>query len=386
MLEVIGAILYLKARRRLSINSHLLVGIIIFGLVNEISLIVAESNVINTSYLVLIFILALCIVNVFGNIELDRKQRKISVLIPAHNSANTIVEALESIKNQTYRKWEIILINDASTDETEEIVKRYLENNKLTLEYVRQKEHNYFKAIRHGLKYANGEIIFVLDADKILFNQNVFYRAVSTLFGEKCDGMFVGIRAMYQRLKDGKFHLIRPYYRNEASLVKTALGFGTNIYANYAFWRREVFETSVYENYLINGMPAWYNAKRNLGLRVVNGNFVGLRYRIFKKENLIGESFSANDSKRLLKLSTELRTLHHIVSRIKIPAYSTQTAVYSAINKLHIASLCPIIFKCGQTSLKEVTQLIAEDIKNLKLDNLYLKTIIDFGSNFPLKK
>ncbi|WP_279126541.1 glycosyltransferase family 2 protein [Lactobacillus taiwanensis] len=386
LLEIIGAILYLKVRRRLSINSHLLVGIIIFGLVNEISLIVAESNVINTSYLVLIFILALCIVNVFGNIELDRKQRKISVLIPAHNSANTIVETLESIKNQTYREWEIILINDASTDETEEIVKRYLENNKLTLEYVRQKEHNYFKAIRHGLKYANGEIIFVLDADKILFNQNVFYRAVSTLFGEKCDGMFVGIRAMYQRLKDGKFHLIRPYYRNEVSLVKTALGFGTNIYANYAFWRREVFETSVYENYLINGMPAWYNAKRNLGLRVINGNFVGLRYRIFKKENLIGESFSANDSKRLLKLSTELRTLHHIVSRIKIPAYSTQTAVYSAINKLHIASLCPIIFKCGQTSLKEVTPLIAEDIKNLKLDNLYLKTIIDFGSNFSPQK
>ena len=208
LLEIIGAILYLKVRRRLSINSHLLVGIIIFGLVNEISLIVAESNVINTSYLVLIFILALCIVNVFGNIELDRKQRKISVLIPAHNSANTIVETLESIKNQTYREWEIILINDASTDETEEIVKRYLENNKLTLEYVRQKEHNYFKAIRHGLKYANGEIIFVLDADKILFNQNVFYRAVSTLFGEKCDGMFVGIRAMYQRLKDGKFHCL----------------------------------------------------------------------------------------------------------------------------------------------------------------------------------
>ena len=102
---------------------------------------------------------------------------------------------------------------------------RYLENNKLTLEYVRQKEHNYFKAIRHGLKYANGEIIFVLDADKILFNQNVFYRAVSTLFGEKCDGMFVGIRAMYQRLKDGKFHLIRPYYRNEVSLVKNCSWF-----------------------------------------------------------------------------------------------------------------------------------------------------------------
>src|SRR5699024_11940130 len=67
-------------------------------------------------------------------------------------------------------------------------------------------------------------------------------------------------------LKDGKFHLVRPYYRNEVSLIKTALGLGTNIYTNYAFWRREIFETSVYENYLINGMPAWYNAENNLGL------------------------------------------------------------------------------------------------------------------------
>lgn len=47
--------------------------------------------------------------------------------------------------------------------------------------------------------------------------------------------MFVGIRAMYQRLKDGKFHLVRPYYRNEVSLIKTALGLGKNIYTNYAF-------------------------------------------------------------------------------------------------------------------------------------------------------
>ncbi len=102
-------------------------------------MIIAESNVINTSYLVLVLIIDLCIVNVFGNIELGRNQRKISVIIPAHNSANTIVEALESIKNQTYRDWEIILINDGSSDETETIVKRYLENTPLPVKYHKQK-------------------------------------------------------------------------------------------------------------------------------------------------------------------------------------------------------------------------------------------------------
>ena len=386
LIEIIGSIFYLKVKGHLRPTSHLIVGIIIFLIINEISMLVAESNVLNTSYLVLIFILSLSIVNIFGNISLGKKQVKISVLIPAYNSAKTIVEALESIKNQTYQNWEIILINDGSQDETEEILRRYLGNTKLSLKYTKQTHHNYFKAIRHGLKYASGEIIFVLDADKILFNQNVFYRAVSTILGEKCDGMFVGIRAMYQRLKDGKFHLVRPYYRNEVSLIKTALGLGKNIYTNYAFWRREIFETSVYENYLINGMPVWYNAENNLGLRVVNGNFVGLKYRVSKKVNLGYNSLKQNNSKTLFELSTNLRTLHHIVSRINVPAYSTQATLYNLINRLHIASLYPSIFKQGQTSLKEITPLVVKNIKDSELDNVYLKTIVDFSNNFDPQK
>ncbi|WP_270248465.1 glycosyltransferase family 2 protein [Lactobacillus johnsonii] len=386
LIEIIGSISYLKVKGHLRPTSHLIVGIIIFLIINEISMLVAESNMLNTSYLVLIFILSLSIVNIFGNISLWKKQVKISVLIPAYNSAKTIVEALESIKNQTYQNWEIILINDGSQDETEEILRRYLGNTKLPLKYTKQTHHNYFKAIRHGLKYASGEIIFVLDAGKILFNQNVFYRAVSTILGEKCDGMFVGIRAMYQRLKDGKFHLVRPYYRNEVSLIKTALGFGTNIYTNYAFWRREIFETSVYENYLINGMPAWYNAENNLGLRVVNGNFVGLKYRVSKKVNLGDNPLKQNNSKTLFELSTNLRTLHHIVSRINVPAYSTQATLYNLINRLHIASLYPSIFKQGQTSLKEITPLVVKNIKDSELDNVYLKTIVDFSNNFNPQK
>ena len=386
LIEIIGSIFYLKVKGHLRPTSHLIVEIIIFLIINEISMIVAESNVLNTSYLVLIFILSLSIVNIFGNISLGKKQVKISVLIPAYNSTKTIVEALESIKNQTYQNWEIILINDGSQDGTEEILRRYLGNTKLPLKYTKQTHHNYFKAIRHGLKYASGEIIFVLDADKILFNQNVFYRAVSTILGEKCDGMFVGIRAMYQRLKDGKFHLVRPYYRNEVSLIKTALGLGTNIYTNYAFWRREIFETSVYENYLINGMPAWYNAENNLGLRVVNGNFVGLKYRVSKKVNLGDNPLKQNNSKTLFELSTNLRTLHHIVSRINVPAYSTQATLYNLINRLHIASLYPSIFKQGQTSLKEITPLVVKNIKDSELDNVYLKTIVDFSNNFDPQK
>lgn len=381
-LNLIIAVVYVKNRGHLIVNSHLILSNLVFLLVNEISLIVAESNVINTSYLVLIFILTLCLVNIFGNISLNREHRKISVLIPAHNSADTIVEALESIKNQTYRDWEIIIINDASTDETKNVIKRYLENNPLKVKYLYQKKHNYLNAIRYGMNDVTGDIIFVLNPDKILFDQNVFYRAISTLCGESCDGIFIGIRAMYQRLKDGKLHLIRPYYRNETSLVKTALNFGNNIYTNYAFWRREIFETSVCQNYLINGMPSWYNARDNLGLKVVNGNFIGLKYRV---SNTTSNDFEQDKSNNLFRLSAQLRTLHHIASRIEIPFYKSQSILYHDFDKCHIASLCPLIFKWGQTPLKEITPLVIKDKLN-NTNELYLNSIVDFGRNFSPKK
>ena len=69
-----------------------------------------------------------------------------------------------------------------------------------------------------------------------------------------------------------------------------------------------------------------------------------------------------------------------------MPAYSTQATLYDLINRLHIASLYPSIFKQGQTSLKEITPLVTKNIKNSELNNIYLKTIADFSNNFDPQK
>ena len=50
---------------------------------------------------------------------------KFSVVMPAYNAAKEIEKSIESVLNQDYTNYEFLIINDASTDETEQIVKKY---------------------------------------------------------------------------------------------------------------------------------------------------------------------------------------------------------------------------------------------------------------------
>ena len=59
----------------------------------------------------------------------DKKDIFFSVVICCFNSSAYLSETIESIINQQYKNWELILINDGSTDNTEEIIKFYLKKN-----------------------------------------------------------------------------------------------------------------------------------------------------------------------------------------------------------------------------------------------------------------
>jgi glycosyltransferase involved in cell wall biosynthesis len=63
------------------------------------------------------------------------KNYKISIIIPTYNRAWCIENAIKSVINQNYDNWELIIIDDGSTDNTKKIVKKYLENNKIKYFY-----------------------------------------------------------------------------------------------------------------------------------------------------------------------------------------------------------------------------------------------------------
>lgn len=91
----------------------------------------------------------------------------ISVIIPMFNSAETIVNALNSVKAQSFKcRYEIIVVNDGSMDNSQELVENYkFDDERFKLILINQKNGGVSKARNAGLKKAKGKFIAFLDAD-----------------------------------------------------------------------------------------------------------------------------------------------------------------------------------------------------------------------------
>jgi glycosyltransferase involved in cell wall biosynthesis len=91
-------------------------------------------------------------------------ERLVSVIVPTYNSARFITEALDSVFSQNFQAFEIIVVDDGSTDETAQVIQPYLER----ISFVRQENSGSAAARNTGLELAKGEYIVFLDADDIM--------------------------------------------------------------------------------------------------------------------------------------------------------------------------------------------------------------------------
>jgi glycosyltransferase involved in cell wall biosynthesis len=89
----------------------------------------------------------------------------VSIIIPTFNRAGIISKAIKSVLNQTYKNWELIIIDDGSVDNTKEVVKSYSSKYKNKIKYYYKKNGGVCSARNFGIQKANGEYISLLDSD-----------------------------------------------------------------------------------------------------------------------------------------------------------------------------------------------------------------------------
>ncbi len=121
------------------------------------------------------FILLLfSMLNLFRHINVKPKynyyhEKKVTVIVPCFNEDKVIKASLESLKKQTYQNYEIIVVDDGSSDDTFKIAKRMEFNEgKRRLIAVTKENGGKANALNLGIKMAKGELFLAVDADSVL--------------------------------------------------------------------------------------------------------------------------------------------------------------------------------------------------------------------------
>ena len=102
-----------------------------------------------------------------ANLKEVKKFPKISVLMATHNREDFVGESIESILSQSFRDFEFIIIDDASTDETVNIIEKYAKKDKRIKVYKNRENLGLIKTLNRGLSVASGEYIARMDDDDI---------------------------------------------------------------------------------------------------------------------------------------------------------------------------------------------------------------------------
>lgn len=94
---------------------------------------------------------------------------KVSIIMGAYNTASTLPASIDSVINQTFKDWELIICDDCSMDNTYEVAKSYADKYDNIVVIRNEKNSRLAYSLNHCLKYAKGEYIARMDADDLCF-------------------------------------------------------------------------------------------------------------------------------------------------------------------------------------------------------------------------
>lgn len=207
---------------------------------------------------------------------------KFTVCIPSYNRAHTIQKPLDSLVKQTFKDFEVVVIDDGSSDNTEEVVHQY--ESLLNLRYIKKVNGGKHTALNRGVACAKGELFVILDSDD---------QFVPTCLGKmaklwdrcKDKDSFCGV--MGKSMTNGKM-IGRPFPEGLHSLSYVEYHYG-----NYAGWFLDCCEC------LRTDILKKYSWPENLETKFVPENYVmdqiGLKYKLLLTNEIFKNAVYEDD-------------------------------------------------------------------------------------------
>jgi glycosyltransferase involved in cell wall biosynthesis len=157
-----------------------------------------------------------------------------SVIIPTYNRAAFITRTVQSVLDQTFKSFEIIIVDDGSTDNTEAVLQPLIQNHS-NIYYFKKKNEERGAARNFGIMHAKGDYVTFLDSDDI-FYPNHLQEAMELLRQKKSPEVF---HLAYELIRsDGS--MVRRYNNYSGSLNIQLIRLGNILSCMGVFVRREI--------------------------------------------------------------------------------------------------------------------------------------------------
>lgn len=226
-----------------------------------------------------------------------------SVVIAAYNSERYIVETLESVNNQTLNDFEVIIIDDASTDSTYDVIQKYIEDKELFFLYRNSQNIGVADSRNRGFKYAKGKYIALLDADDLWSSQKL-EKQYRLLLKTNADITY----SSYELINEDSKLLNKIYKTKERASYKSLLK------ENYIGCSSAVFKSNVVDNIMMDSGYAhedfafWLECLRN-GCVAIGLTEPLMQYRILRGSRSFNKFKALRGRARILHERESLSSL-----------------------------------------------------------------------------
>lgn len=145
---------------------------------------------------------------------------KFSIIVPVYNSSRYINKCIESVYNQKYKNWELILINDGSTDGSELILESWARKDK-RIKVICQENCGPGLARNRGIKCASGDVLVFVDSDDFV---DIDYLETASYYLDKHDVLFIDVERVDLNDKHLSYELMSNYkHYNKDSIIRSMM-------------------------------------------------------------------------------------------------------------------------------------------------------------------
>lgn len=139
---------------------------------------------------------------------------KVSVIIPVYKVADVILNTLESVVNQTYKDFEMILVDDGTPDDSVAVAEKYLADKNVEWRFIHQPNSGLSMARNNGITEAKGEWIICPDSDDVIAPQTI-EKMLEVALNTESECVFCG----FKNVTDKNYKEL-PRYEGEASIYQ----------------------------------------------------------------------------------------------------------------------------------------------------------------------